>query len=110
MDTDRFDTKAVFLFVLLLAVIVGTLGISKFKKYDTGSKAKERTSQVEEEKVNNSGLTEEQKAKGCVICDEEGGICCPLNPDPNEGLTEEQKAQGCVVCDQEGGICCPTGA
>ena len=55
-------------------------------------------------------LTEEQKAQGCVVCDGEGGICCPLNPDPNEGLTEEQKAQGCVVCDQEGGICCPTGA
>ena len=52
MDTDRFDTKAIFLFVLLVAVIVGTLGISKFKKYDTGSKSKERTSQVEEEKVN----------------------------------------------------------
>ena len=44
-----------------------------------------------------------QDENGCVVCDSEGGICCPVSGDS----TEENLGNGCVVCDSEGGICCP---
>ncbi len=66
--------------ILIAAIIIGTgFGVkwevdSFNAKYNTP--IEDQLKEVEEETVDDSQNSEELE-DGCVVCDDEGGICCP---------------------------------
>ena len=70
---------------LLLLVCIGLgcyIGYNKFSNKETSYNDTRKTEGKNQDssktnKEETTGLTQEEIAKGCVICDSEGGKCCP---------------------------------